>query len=187
MSKTFSTVEVAKHKAKDDLWIIVEGDVYDLTRYAYSSPPPLHFAHLITNIISLSPHSFQTEHPGGQKILQRVGGKDATQQFWKYHNQGILNKYKSKLMIGSVEGKAPEKAPEPPKAVAPVAAGPAAPVPAKKEAVEKVQSEALEPFGEMIPYGDPAWYQGVSSFIQSEMYTWMLISMTPPAPLPLLQ
>ena len=37
MSKIFSLDEVAKHKAKDDLWIVVEGDVYDLTKCA--SPP----------------------------------------------------------------------------------------------------------------------------------------------------
>lgn len=57
MSKVFSTADVSSHKSKDDLWIIVDDDVYDLTK-------------------------FQHEHPGGLKILQRVAGKDASKQFW---------------------------------------------------------------------------------------------------------
>merc|ERR1711977_706917 len=31
--------------------------------------------------------------PGGAKILKRVGGKDASKQFWKYHNESVLKKY----------------------------------------------------------------------------------------------
>lgn len=44
MSKTFTVDEVAAHKKADDLYIIVEQDVYDLTK-------------------------FQDEHPGGKKSM----------------------------------------------------------------------------------------------------------------------
>ncbi|KAJ3492812.1 hypothetical protein NLG97_g5131 [Lecanicillium saksenae] len=67
MSKTFTVSDVATHNKADNLYIIVDGDVYDVTK-------------------------FQDDHPGGKKILQRVGGKDASKQFWKYHNEGILKK-----------------------------------------------------------------------------------------------
>src|SRR4051794_1813452 len=60
MSKTFSQSDVASHNKADSLWIVVDGDVYDVTK-------------------------FQDDHPGGKKILQRVAGKDASKQFWKYH------------------------------------------------------------------------------------------------------
>jgi len=49
---------------------------------------------------------FVDEHPGGSKILKRVAGKDATKQFWKYHNEGVLKKYSERLKIGTVKDKA---------------------------------------------------------------------------------
>ncbi|KAL9102809.1 MAG: hypothetical protein Q9163_002087 [Psora crenata] len=147
MSKTFSKEEVASHKTPQDLFIIVDDDVYDLTE-------------------------FQAEHPGGQKILQRVGGKDASKQFWKYHNEGILKKYKAKLQVGSLDSK--------PKATLPPTP-PATPPPAEK-ATDKVKPEAepgtivpmptkdaheakesIDPYGSLIPYADPSWYQSYRS------------------------
>jgi cytochrome b involved in lipid metabolism len=44
MSKTFSTSDVASHNKPSDLYIIVDEDVYDLTK-------------------------FQDEHPGGKKSV----------------------------------------------------------------------------------------------------------------------
>lgn len=99
---------------------------------------------------------------GGKKILQRVAGKDASKLFWKYHNEGILKKYKKQLQIGSLDTK-PKPAAEP----IPVA------VPQKEtkkpdaKAVPQTaseDSEALEPFGAQIPFADPSWYQSVSDF-----------------------
>lgn len=137
MAKTFTKGDVASHNKGDDLYIIVDDDVYDLTK-------------------------FQEDHPGGKKILTRVAGKDATKQFWKYHNQSILNKYKPTLLVGSLDSK--------PKDAAPAAAAPevkpspvyAAPEPAKKIAKSHDKSEPLSPFGDLIPYADPSWYQSVS-------------------------
>lgn len=142
MGKTFTTSEVASHNKPDNLYIIVDEDVYDLTK-------------------------FQDEHPGGKKILTRVAGKDASKQFWKYHNEGILKKYKGQLQVGSLDTKKaaePEPKPEPKKevkkeVVKPAAeSGAVAPVPAAAEDVEP-----LDPFGDLIPFADPTWYQGYHS------------------------
>jgi hypothetical protein len=105
-----------------------------------------------------------------RKVLQRVAGKDASKQFWKYHNEGILKKYKGKLQVGSLDTKKVEAPPTPPatpppaekeqKKVQPQAEpGTVAPAPGPSASEE---AEALDPFGSLIPFGDPSWYQGVS-------------------------
>ena len=38
MSKTFSQSDVSAHKKPDDLWIIVDEDVYDLTKFQAEHP-----------------------------------------------------------------------------------------------------------------------------------------------------
>jgi len=138
MSQTFSKADVAKHSKSDSLYIIVDDDVYDLTK-------------------------FQDEHPGGKKILQRVAGKDASKQFWKYHNEGILKKYQKQLLVGSLDSKPKPAAPatpppSPPKErAAPKAAAPAA-TPASQE-----EKETLDPYGDLVPYADPNWYHSYHS------------------------
>ncbi|KAF1913801.1 acyl-CoA dehydrogenase/oxidase [Ampelomyces quisqualis] len=142
MSKRFSSADVASHKTANDLFIIVDEDVYDLT-------------------------SFQEEHPGGKKILQRVAGKDASKQFWKYHNDSILKKYQKQLQVGSLDTKAaPPAAPataakqdkkDTKDIVKPEAnSGVVAPQPTSEAAEE---SEPFDSFGDIIPYADPSWYQ----------------------------
>ncbi|KAF2691850.1 acyl-CoA dehydrogenase NM domain-like protein [Lentithecium fluviatile CBS 122367] len=138
MSQRFSAADVAVHNKADNLYIIVDEDVYDLTK-------------------------FQDDHPGGKKILQRVAGKDASKQFWKYHNESILKKYQKQLQVGSLDTKAGPPTPPatPPKKekelVKPSAVpGVVAPQPTAAAAEE---AEALEQFGDLIPYADPSWYQ----------------------------
>ena len=59
MSQQFTAKEVGEHNTVDKgLYVIVDSNVYELG-------------------------GFVDEHPGGAKILKRVGGKDATKQFWK--------------------------------------------------------------------------------------------------------
>ena len=38
MSQRFSAADVAAHKTANDLWIIVDEDVYDLTKFADEHP-----------------------------------------------------------------------------------------------------------------------------------------------------
>lgn len=59
MSKQFTANEVKDAgSVEKGLHIIIDNDVYAMG-------------------------SFVDEHPGGAKILKRVGGKDASKQFWK--------------------------------------------------------------------------------------------------------
>lgn len=104
--------------------------------------------------------------------MTRVAGKDASKQFWKYHNEGILKKYKPSLQIGSLDSKPKaEPAPKPSPTYA-------APEPTKetKKAVatptaQTEEAEALEPYGSLIPFADPSWYQGVCLYLQLAHYS----------------
>lgn len=78
MSKQFTKKDVSEHNKEKDMLIIVDENVYDVSE-------------------------FVNEHPGGAKILKRVAGKDATKQFWKYHNESVLKKYGPKLQVGTVK------------------------------------------------------------------------------------
>jgi hypothetical protein len=97
-------------------------------------------------------------------VLQRVAGKDASKQFWKYHNEGILKKYKGQLLVGSLNTK---KVTEPAPAPAPPAPTPAAtPSPSESSSesssVGPATAAPQDPYGDLIPFADPSWYQGVS-------------------------
>ncbi|CAG8460677.1 12755_t:CDS:2 [Ambispora gerdemannii] len=114
MAKTFTVEEVAEHKNDDSLWIIVHGKVYDVT-------------------------NFLGEHPGGKKILQKVGGQDATKQFDNFHNASVLDKYGPQLYIGDI--------------------GDAAAQAAATKNEDLVTSAEDAQFGDLVPFGDPYWYQ----------------------------
>lgn len=59
MSKEFTANDVKENgSVEKGLHIIIDNGVYEMG-------------------------SFVDEHPGGAKILKRVGGKDASKQFWK--------------------------------------------------------------------------------------------------------
>ncbi|CAD7960377.1 unnamed protein product [Amoebophrya sp. A25] len=86
--QVFSAEEVAKHNKLGDLWLIIEDKVYDVSKFA--------------NV-----------HPGGKTILLDIVGNEATQHFYAFHRTEVLEKYHSKLCIGTVEGAKPAKAFQP--------------------------------------------------------------------------
>ncbi|KAG8098192.1 hypothetical protein GUJ93_ZPchr0013g36718 [Zizania palustris] len=56
LTKLYSMVEVACHNTPDDCWVVVDGKVYDVTKYL-------------------------DDHPGGADVLLEVSGKDAKEEF----------------------------------------------------------------------------------------------------------
>lgn len=96
-----------------------------------------------------------------------MAGKDASKQFWKYHNESILKKYQKQLQVGSLDSKVKAAAPPTPPATPPPAekkekvvpsaeSGTVAPMPGP--AAEE-EAETMDSYGDMIPYADPSWYQ----------------------------
>jgi cytochrome b involved in lipid metabolism len=82
---------------------------HSATRLPVPLPKSSRILRLLARIVDTSVYDvtkFVDEHPGGSKILKRVAGKDATKQFWKYHNESVLKKYGSSLKVGEVGEKA---------------------------------------------------------------------------------
>lgn len=65
MAATISASEVGKHNTPDDLWIVVDNTIYDLT-------------------------TFLPNHPGGQDILLKYAGRDATAAYNAVHSPALI-------------------------------------------------------------------------------------------------
>mmetsp|Transcript_27 Transcript_27/g.42 ORF Transcript_27/g.42 Transcript_27/m.42 type:complete len:144 (-) Transcript_27:140-571(-) len=114
---TYTLAEVAKHTAKDDCWVVLDGKVLNVT-------------------------SFLKDHPGGELAILTFAGKDATAEFNMIHPPDVVSKYAPDTVIGTVGGgDAPAAAVEAPKAVAaPAPAAAAASTVAVGAATEKVDN-----------------------------------------------
>ncbi|KAN0061521.1 hypothetical protein ACQY0O_006368 [Thecaphora frezii] len=83
--------EVAKHNKQGDLWIIIDAEVYNLSKFA-----PM--------------------HPGGENVLldEEIAGQDATDAFFGLHVRAVLQKPAySRLVIGTIKGEQPKLKPDP--------------------------------------------------------------------------
>ncbi len=70
--------EVAKHNKKDDIWVVVEGEVLDVTK-------------------------FLPDHPGGEKAIILYAGRDATEEFLMLHDKKVIPRYAPDAVIGKVK------------------------------------------------------------------------------------
>lgn len=74
--------EVEKHNTRDDKWIVIDGEVYDVTQWA-------------------------RKHPGGSRIISHYAGEDATEPFVAFHkNRDFVRKHMPAYRVGKVK---PEK------------------------------------------------------------------------------
>lgn len=83
MAKIFTRDEVAKHNTADDAWVVVDGDVYDVSKFAKL-------------------------HPGGKQTLLDFAGQDVTEDFYGLHRNEVLDKYK-RLKKGRVSDAGKER------------------------------------------------------------------------------
>lgn len=65
---------MAEHDKQEDLWMIIKGNVYDITKYVGS-------------------------HPGGVRALVKFAGKDGTDNV-QYHSSMMLEILNSRYYIG---------------------------------------------------------------------------------------
>ncbi|KAA1467460.1 acyl-CoA dehydrogenase NM domain-like protein [Dentipellis sp. KUC8613] len=79
--KQFTREEVAQHNKADDLWVIIDAKVYDISR-------------------------FKNLHPGGAAVLldDEVAGQDATEAFYGIHRHEVLERPQyARLQIGVIK------------------------------------------------------------------------------------
>lgn len=77
-NKLISYNEVQKHNSAQDCWVIIHGQVYDLT-------------------------SFLQEHPGGAGVIVAQAGTDATAAFDPIHPKDILRILPPQLLLGRLD------------------------------------------------------------------------------------
>merc|ERR1719253_272816 len=78
----YTMAEVAKHTTKGDCWVVVAGEVLNVT-------------------------DFLKDHPGGELAILTFGGKDATEEFNMIHPPDVIPKYAPYATIGALgSGKA---------------------------------------------------------------------------------
>ncbi|KAK5194110.1 hypothetical protein LTR99_005659 [Exophiala xenobiotica] len=89
MSKLIDFAEVQKHKSKSSCWVILYGNVWDVT-------------------------DFLSSHPGGANIILKLAGQDATEEYDPIHPPGTLEEnLPESAKIGTID---PKTLPEPVKA-----------------------------------------------------------------------
>ncbi|KAI9204656.1 cytochrome b5-like heme/steroid binding domain-containing protein [Polychytrium aggregatum] len=75
--KIFEWSEVEKHNTRDDCWMVIDGKVYDCSK-------------------------FLDEHPGGEEVLLEVAGQDATDAFEEIGHSDDARELLKTLYIGDL-------------------------------------------------------------------------------------
>merc|ERR1712070_187316 len=81
----FTLEEVAKHNSKGDCWVVVAGQVLNVS-------------------------NFLSQHPGGELAILTFAGKDATEEFNMIHPPDVIGKYAPDAVIGMVGSSVPAAA-----------------------------------------------------------------------------
>ncbi|KAJ1845125.1 hypothetical protein LPJ73_004954 [Coemansia sp. RSA 2703] len=81
-TKSYTAAEIKQHDKRDDIWIVVHGKVYDVTK-------------------------FLDEHPGGEEVILEVAGLDATDAFEDIGHSEDARELLKDYFVGNLQGAAP--------------------------------------------------------------------------------
>jgi len=87
MSKELTYAEIAEHKGKKDLYLVIHDKIYDTT-------------------------AFVDEHPGGEEVLLDVGGQDATEAFEDVGHSDEAREILDGLLVGTLKRQPGDPAPK---------------------------------------------------------------------------
>ena len=77
--RVVSDAELAQHSTPEDGWVRIGNRVLDITDFA-------------------------AMHPGGEQVLARFAGRDASEAFFALHRADVLDTWGPKLHVGVIEG-----------------------------------------------------------------------------------
>ncbi|KAJ2616396.1 Cytochrome b5 [Coemansia sp. RSA 1365] len=84
-TKTYLAAEISKHNKREDIWIVINGHVYDVT-------------------------GFLDEHPGGEEVILEHAGIDASDAFEDIGHSEDAHDMLKEYLIGKLEGATPTAA-----------------------------------------------------------------------------
>ncbi|KFK31291.1 hypothetical protein AALP_AA6G093400 [Arabis alpina] len=76
--KVFTLTEVSQHSSPQDCWIVIEGKVYDVTK-------------------------FLDDHPGGDEVILTATGKDATDDFEDVGHSSTAKAMLDEYYVGDID------------------------------------------------------------------------------------
>jgi cytochrome b involved in lipid metabolism len=85
MSTQFTAAEVEAHSTAADCWMIIDGKVYDVSK-------------------------FLEDHPGGEEVLTELAGQDATEAFDEIGHSPDAKELLKKFLVGELKGSPKPKA-----------------------------------------------------------------------------
>ena len=88
--------EVVKHKSEDDCWVVVDGQVLDVTSF-------LSGIFLFEVGWSVTCSYLFTDHPGGKMAIMTFAGKDASEMFNMVHEGDVIEKFAPECVIGTLK------------------------------------------------------------------------------------
>ena len=103
--KTYTIQDVSSHNKPNDLWLVVGGDIFNVTKFQHEHPGgakskcKTQFSQLV-RLYAKSNHLLT--HVFAPTVMAGVAGKDATKKYDKYHRRAILDQYKPKLHVGTL-------------------------------------------------------------------------------------
>ncbi|CAK7349338.1 unnamed protein product [Dovyalis caffra] len=76
--KVYSLAHVSEHSSRKDCWLVIEGKVYDVTK-------------------------FLDDHPGGDEVLLSATGKDATDDFEDVGHSSSARAMMDEFYVGDID------------------------------------------------------------------------------------
>ncbi|KAF5341470.1 hypothetical protein D9758_013941 [Tetrapyrgos nigripes] len=105
--KSFTLDEVTKHNKENDLWVVINSNVYDLSRFAQLHPggkSVLLNQSIVTSFYRCVQYLISLVLPPEPQSLRFTAGQDATTVFYSLHRQEVLERPQyTRLIVGKIQ------------------------------------------------------------------------------------